>query len=67
MCIYGSAIDRLNDEHGYEAEVRFFKSPSTMCEIFNKQLKYTQYIGARKSTYTLSTNAYLKNKINEGK
>lgn len=38
-----------------------------MCEIFNKQLKYTQYIGARKSTYTLRTNAYLKNKINEGK
>lgn len=38
-----------------------------MCEIFNKQLKFTQYISACKRVYTLSTNAYLKNKINEGK
>ena len=44
-CIYGYAIEHSYDEHGNEAEVRCFKSPITMCEIFNKQLKSTQYIG----------------------
>ena len=52
ICIYPSAIERLYDEQGNEAEVRCFKSPSTMCEIFNKQLKFTQYISACKSAYT---------------
>lgn len=54
VCIYGCAIERLYDEQGNEAEVRCFKSSSTMCEMLNKQVKFltTQYIGTCKSAYT---------------
>lgn len=48
------AIERLYDEQGNEAEVWYFKSPSTMYERLNKQEKFltSQYIGICKSAYT---------------
>ena len=54
VCIYGSDIERLYDEQGNEAEVWYFKSPSMIYEILNKQVKFltSQYIGTCKSAYT---------------
>ena len=54
VCIYGCAIERLYDEQGNEAEVWYFKSPSMIYDILNKQVKFltSQYIGTCKSAYT---------------
>ena len=54
VCIYGCAIERLYDEQGNEAEVWYFKSPSMIYDIRNKQVKFltSQYIGTCKSAYT---------------
>ena len=59
-----SVIERLYDEQGNEAEVWYFKSPSMIYDILNKQVEIltTQCIGTCKSAYTkglcpkLSTN-----------
>ena len=53
VCIYGCAIERLYDEQGNEAEVWYFKSPSMIYDILNKQVKFltSQYIGTCKSAY----------------
>ena len=52
--IYGSAIERFYDKQGNEAEVWYFKSPSMIYDILNKQVKIltSQYIGTCKSAYT---------------
>ena len=54
VCTYGCATERLYDEQGNEAEVWYFKSPSMIYEILNKQVKFltSQYIGTCKSAYT---------------
>ena len=54
VCIYGCAIECLYDEQGNEAEVWYFKSPSMIYDIRNKQVKFltSQYIGTCKSAYT---------------
>ena len=53
-CIYASAIEVFFDEQGNEAEVWYFKSPSMIYDILNKQVKFltSQYIGTCKSAYT---------------